>query len=281
MARVLDGVHVARRVARLGALVGSCVPSVRLTRISLCGRLAHSPQPKPRSPSNLVAAVPYPYNGTGHAIYGWGDSGGITPHPSDGHFYVAMNNRMAVGLQSNGTCVMRTASLIDPRSWRAWDGTGFNVELVSAYTLPPGERPAHVCTVLQPFMATPCTVYGTAWSVYLGAFVAALSCWHDAQPGPNDPRFFWATSPDFVHWSVPQVLYDPPAEPHTQFYLYPALLDAGAPARGDAKYATLGQTATLTFVRVTDNFYTEGRQVLGVNVSFSGGGGGAAASTQG
>lgn len=226
---------------------------------------AHAAPP----PSNLVAAVPYPYAPTGHTIFGWGDSGGITPHPTDGYFYVAMNNRMAVGLQSNGTCVMRTRSLLDPSSWRAWGGSTFSVPLVSAYTLPPGTEAEHICTVLAPFMATPCTVYGTTYSEFLEAFIAILSCWHDAQPGPNDPHFYWATSTDFVNWSEPRVLFTPPSPPGTQFFLYPALLDADAPARGDTNYATIGRTATLTYVRVTDNFYTEGRQLLGVNMTFS------------
>jgi hypothetical protein len=72
-----------------------------------------------------------------------------------------------------------------------------------------------------------------------------------------------------VHWSVPVPLFTPPRQPNTQFYLYPALLDADAPLRGDVNYATLGATATLTYVRVTDNFYTEGRQLLGQNMTFS------------
>lgn len=219
-------------------------------------------------PANLVAAVPYPYEST-RTIFGWGDSGGITPHPTDGFYYVAMNNRMSKGLQSNGTCVMRSNSLLDPRSWRGWDGAGFTVPFASAYTLPPGTEAAHVCTVLEPFIGSPCTVLGTTYSAHLGAFVATLGCWPDAQPGPIDNTFYWSTSADFAHWSTPRPLFTPAASPGTQFYLYPALLDADAPSRGDQSYATIGRTATLTYVRVTDNFYTEGRQLMGQNVSFS------------
>jgi hypothetical protein len=60
----------------------------------------------------------------------------------------------------------------------------------------------------------------------------------------------------------------PDAPPHTNMLTYPALLDAGAPARGDANYATIGETATLTYVRRTENFFTFGAQLMGVNVSF-------------
>ena len=219
-------------------------------------------------PANLVAAVPYVYEPTA-TIFGWGDSGGITPHPTDGYYYVAMNNRMTKGLQSNGTCVMRTNSLLDPRSWRAWDGTGFTVPLVSAYTLPPGTEAAHICKVLDPFIGSPCTVLGTTFSTYLSAFVATLGCWADAQPGQGSGNtFYWTTSADFAHWSTPQPLFVPPHQPNTQFYLYPAFLDATAPQRGDSNYATIGQNATLTFVRVTSNFYTQGRQLMGQNFTF-------------
>ena len=180
-----------------------------------------------------------------------------------------MNNRMAIGLQENGTCVMRTNALLDPRSWRAWGGAAFSVPLVSAYTLEPGEEAAHVCTVLEPFLPSPCTALGTTYSVFLRAFVATLSCWHDAQPGPNDPRFYWATSVDFVHWAPAQVLFTPPSLPNTQFYLYPALLDPDAPARGDLNFNSIGDRAVLTYVRVTNNFYTEGRQLMGQAMVFS------------
>lgn len=133
----------------------------------------------------------------------------------------------------------------------------------------------HICSVLEPFNATPCTVLGTTYSLSLRAFVATLSCWHDAQPGPNDPSFYWSRSSDFVHWTTPQVLFTPPSDPNTQFYLYPALLDAEAPGRGDMNYATIGTSATLTYVRVTSNFFTEGRQLMGVNMTFANEGEGA------
>ena len=81
---------------------------------------------------------------------------------------------------------------------------------------------------------------------------------------------WWSTTSDFAHWSAPQPLYTPPRTPGTQFYLYLALLyaDASGPARGDHNYAAIGQTATLTYVSVTNNFYTEGRQIFGVKISF-------------
>ena len=35
--------------------------------------------------------------------------------------------------QSAGVCLMRTQTLGDPKSWRAWDGEGFNVRFIDPY----------------------------------------------------------------------------------------------------------------------------------------------------
>ena len=80
---------------------------------------------------------------------------------------------------------------------------------------------------------------------------------------------FFSTSIDMVHWEQPLVLYTPPPATAVQFYSYPKLIDPSAPARGDRNFETIGRDATLTYVTVTDNFFTEGRQIMGVNVTFS------------
>ena len=65
--------------------------------------------------------------------------------------------------------------------------------------------------------------------------------------------------------------YTPAATSDIQFYSYPKLISVDAPSRGDSKFETIGQTATLTYVTVTDNYFTEGRQIFGVNISLTGG----------
>lgn len=226
---------------------------------------AHAAPP----PANLVAAVPYPYEDS-TTIFGWGDTGGIVRDPRDGMFYVAMYNRMSKGLQPNGTCIMRTHSLLDPTSWRGWDGQAFTVPFVSAYGLAPGSEAAHICTVLDPSMfPRPCVLYGVTWSTYLERFVATLSCWPIVEPMASNYTTYWSTSDDMIHWDGMRVLLQPDAPPHTNMITYPALVDSNAPARGDLNYATIGQTATLTYVRRTVNFFTYGAQLMGVNVSFA------------
>ena len=218
-------------------------------------------------PSNLVAAVPYPYESSS-TIFGWGDTGGIVRGP-DGYFYLTAYNRMTKGLQENGTCVMRTSSLLDPSSWRGWDGKDFTITFVSAYTLPPGDESKHICTVLDPeIFPPPCVMYGVTYSVYLNLFVGTINCNAIALPLPMNRTLYYSTSPDMITWAPMQVLLEPDVLPHTGFISYPSLLDASAPTRGDSTFGTIGQNATLFYVRNTQNFFTWGRQLIGINVSW-------------
>jgi len=227
---------------------------------------AHTSPP----PTNLVAAVPYPYEST-RTIFGWGDTGGILRDPRDGIFYMAAYNRMTKGLQANGTCVMRTSTLMDSTSWRGWNGSDFTVPFTSAYTLPPGTESSHICTVLDPTVfPPPCVLYGYTWSIYLEVFIATVNCNEMALPTGQNRTIFYTTSNDFVHWMPLKVLLEPTILPawHVNMLTYPALLDATAPSRGDKNYGSIGQTATLTYVHGTQNFFVYGRQLMGVNVTF-------------
>ena len=147
-------------------------------------------------PGHLVAAVPYGYNQT-QLAYGWGDPSNIVLHA--GYYYAAVWNRNAVGLQAPGVCMMRTADLTDPSSWRAWNGASYDVAFVSPYTMEPGTEAAHVCTVTN---LPGCPIGGLAWSTYLGTFVATMDC--SLQGGE---QFYLATSDDLIVWSTPQPLY--------------------------------------------------------------------------
>ena len=233
------------------------------------GRSWQRPLPPP---ANLVAAVPYPYESS-RTIFGWGDMGGITRGP-DGFFYVAMYNRMDKGLQANGTCVMRSNALLDPRSWRGWDGAAFTVPFASAYGLPPGEAARHICAVLDPaIFPEPCVIYGTTWSTYLRRFVATVNCNSMARPIHfRDYKIWYTTSADMIHWEPLALLLDPRGPPEVPQFggadmiTYPTLLDAG---EGAFSYARIGRNATLTYIVNSENFWVWGRQLMGVNVTFA------------
>src|ERR1700758_457625 len=48
-------------------------------------------------------------------------------------------------LSPDATCPMRTANILDPASWRGWDGKDFTVTFVDPYKGPVAEPKAHVC----------------------------------------------------------------------------------------------------------------------------------------
>jgi hypothetical protein len=155
-------------------------------------------------PHHLVASVPYRYNQSQLAS-GWGDPSNILRHPTDGYYYAAIWNRHQVGAQAPGICMMRTRELLDPSSWRAWDGSAYSVSFADAYTLPTTADPRdHVCEVTNlpaGSVEDGCAAHGLFWSEYLHLFVATLGC-----DQARTPIFKLATSDDLINWSAAQPL---------------------------------------------------------------------------
>lgn len=150
-------------------------------------------------PHHLVAAVPYKYQQSQLAS-GWGDPSNILLNPKDGYYYAAIWNRNQVGLQAPGICVMRTNHLLDPASWRAWDGAQYTVRFADPYTLAPGAEAQHICTVTNlpaGSVEDGCAAHGLFWSEYLQKFVATLGC-----DQARTPVFKYATSDDLIVWST-------------------------------------------------------------------------------
>ena len=48
-------------------------------------------------------------------------------------------------LVPDGACAIRTANILDPSSWRGWDGKSFSVTFVDPYKGPVPDPEAHVC----------------------------------------------------------------------------------------------------------------------------------------
>lgn len=213
-------------------------------------------------PEHLVAAVPYGYNAS-QLAYGWGDPSNIVKNPKDGYYYAALWNRNQVGLQAPGICVMRTKNLLDPRSWRAWDGNAFTKTFVSPYTMAPGTEADHVCTVTN--LPLGCAPAGLAWSTYLEKFVVTMGC---------DRTISLATSDDLINWSDSQevdVLSSMTASQRemVRSLNYPTFMDPKAPDElDDPNYGTLSQTPYLFWVSFGDNPYHYGRRVWATPFKF-------------
>ena len=217
-------------------------------------------------PHHLVAAVPYIYNTTQLAS-GWGDPTNILKHPSDGYYYVAMWNRNQVGLQKPGVCMMRSNALLEPSSWRGWNGTDYSVPFVSPYqTKDPAWNPAnHICkvlpvdeTILDPTKYSP---FGLVWSPSLQVFLMTWACLS------GYGSFYMTTSPDLIHWSTPQAIYDKSMLPnatraHVTSMHYPNLMDVAAPTvLKDPNYSAITSTPHLFWVSFGHSPYSDGRTV--------------------
>ena len=160
---------------------------------------------KPSPPAHVVAPAPNawvppttPPQPGQYAVEGYFNPLNII-RGIDGYYY----SSATVIPTQNGKqrlCVFRTATLRDPASWRAWDGSGFNLWMTSPYVT---GNPAPPCAAVLPYGVVGHVVYST----YLSRYVMV-----GPSPGPLplDGRpvcgfFFWL-SPDLVHWSAPQLL---------------------------------------------------------------------------
>lgn len=171
---------------------------------------------------------------------------------TDGWYYSYF---MAIPTQNwwaaQGLCVMRTRTLGDPASWRAWDGGGFNLRLASPYVT---GSPATVCAFLDTLMTHSHVVYNTYLERYMA--VASGQGALDVYGRPTC-GFFYALSADLVHWSghrllaeasLPWCVAGPGAlEPVT--VLYPSIVDH---ADTTVNFERARRTAYFYYVRYND-----------------------------
>jgi len=218
-------------------------------------------------PHHLVASVPYPYTPSQLAS-GWGDPSNILKHPTEDFYYAAIWNRHQVGLQAPGICMMRTSNLMDPSSWRAWNGTDYSVQFTSAYTMEPGTEAKHICTVTNlpaGDVTSGCAPAGLVFSNHLHKFVMTLGC---------GSSFKFATSTDLIGWSATQVLdVKHNLQPHISKMVvgmnYPTFMDPSAPrVFGDRNYYTIGQNPYLFWTSIGHSPHSDGRHLLATPFHF-------------
>jgi len=223
-------------------------------------------------PGHFVAALPYRYSASQTRNTGLFAPSNIIqkqPQPQQDDFYYLFLEATGDDTmdQQYGACVLRTRTLDDPASWRAWDGTGFNLRFVDPYANPSEPPAMHLC---QP--VSQLDVHGlntqVTYNSYLDRYVmidvglkyrvdrpAAGLTNDDALPG-----LYYSTSTDLVHWTGHKLLmaseirasYTIGADPDTgqclgdDFIAYPALLDPGSSGRN---FETTGAQPYLYFVR--------------------------------
>jgi hypothetical protein len=201
----------------------------------------------PTPPAHLVASVPYRYEQDA-GPYGLFEPSNIVRNPKDGHYYVLVRAE-AFADQRYGSCLLRTRNLSDPRSWRAWDGDGFNVRFENPYQ-PRGVAVSdHLCTPVAPAeiagMSSSLT-YSTYYEKFLLVGNAA------GQGGPRPPHgFYFSLSDDLLEWSPRKLIRE------VEFLwtyrcgdrdpvLHPSVIDPDSRSRN---FSTVDERAYLYFVR--------------------------------
>jgi hypothetical protein len=148
-------------------------------------------------------------------------------------------------LVPDGSCPMRTANILDPSSWRAWDGKDFTVSFADPYKAPVADPPAHVC------VPVPYLDYANAINIYEPAHLFVATLWNQGSGGFGPEGIYFSTSADYVHWSKPmlaltknQMLRREPLGNWS--YAYFSLIDPNA---SDLSFTTITDHPYLYYVR--------------------------------
>ena len=219
---------------------------------------------QPQAPGHVVAAPPIPWNPLSPQPcrrgpcppppYGYFGASNIV-RGADGYYYAMF---MAIPDPAQpafrGTCLMRTATLADPASWRAWDGEGFTLPMPSPYDEEGNPRPTGLppCTFVAP--ETIGTLHESlTYNAYLGMYILVGSAVFSVD-GVLTCGVFFSLSPDLLRWSPPRLImptklpYSPcnPDGTPDGSLIYPSLIDHDSPS---PSFEVTGQEPYLYFVR--------------------------------
>jgi hypothetical protein len=220
-------------------------------------------------PTNLVASMPYQYVPDAGRL---GIFSGSNMIQKDGYYYVFVLASRLYEEQEAGECLLRTNDLTDPKSWRAWDGEGFNVRFIDPYRESPEPRNRHICSPVDPedLKLASGVVYNSFANKYYAIGGAAK---YDPSRGTNVWGFYYTTSDDLIHWSARQLLVETQRfSTHTcgdpDPWVYPTILD---PSSADRNYGTADQTAYVYFSRFNyvDCILGRDRDLLRIPVQFA------------
>jgi len=186
----------------------------------------------PASPRHLVAGLPYRYRGDAGHPTGYFSPSNIIAR--DGYYY-AFFWAEAEGAQRRGACLMRTASLADAGSWRAWGGTDFTVRFADPYHEDASDAERHVCAPVGENVLV--SVSSVVRLRGPGGYVAVMATSRaPAEGGAAVTGIFASSSADLIRWTPPVLVqrigilsrFDC-AERNVAFY--PSLLDPASPSR--------------------------------------------------
>lgn len=208
-------------------------------------------------PEHLIAAYPEQY------IPDVGPYGIF--HPSnivkgkDGFYYSIVHLVRPFG-EDGWACLMRTHDLSDPKSWRFWDGSGFDGTFINPYTDETNDSEAHVCSSVHIALTSSLT-----YNNYIDRYVLL-----GPGGGGESSGFYYALSKDLINWTPFKLFYHVELpwtadNPEDTVYLYPSLLDPDSDTRN---FETAGKTAYLYYTRLNFGQGNLDRDLLRIPVEF-------------
>jgi hypothetical protein len=227
-------------------------------------------------PGHLVASSQYRY-AAGAGPLGVFDPSNIVYRPSDDYYY-AMVRMEQHEAQPYGACLIRTRTLSDPASWRAWDGSGFGVSFMNPYISNDAPE-AHVCQPVSPqSFQIPIQTASLTYSTYLGKYVVlGVSQEYDPVAARWNGGFFYSLSEDLITWS-PMRVFMAAQVPWTHRcgepdpVRDPSLLD---PASESRNFDTIGRRPYLYFTRFNMEYWkgdcwaTLNRDLIRIPIEFT------------
>lgn len=197
-------------------------------------------------PQHVLAPAPWVWDpGSGSTTYGYFCSSNIIRGPED-YYYAAFIVVPPTGDQ--GACMMRTRTLADPSSWRAWDGTDFTIAMTSPYTGPP---PAVCVNVLpDPRHVEGNLTYNTYLKKYMMVGAAIIYGTDPLQCG-----IAYTVSPDLIHWT-PLHLMLPSNVPWPPCHGFPGLAYGAVIDHNDSStnFESAGQNFYLYYTRFNNPY---------------------------
>lgn len=194
-------------------------------------------------PSQLIASLPYTYEPDA-GPYGLFNPSNIVRR-DDGYFYSLLQVTGHKG-QRSGTCVMRTRTLAEPASWRAWDGSSYSMRFVNPYQFA-GNPLDHTCEPVS-FNAIQTMSQSLTYNTHLDKYVLVSVAAGGRQPVWG---IYFSLSSDLIEWTERKLVRETEL-PWTYScgdrnpILYPSLLDPRSDSRN---FETTGESAYMYFTR--------------------------------
>lgn len=202
-------------------------------------------------PSHVVAASPERWDPVvsrgAPGPYGYFSPSNIVRGPDSAYYAMIFGIPYRDRQTERGTCVMRTTTLSDPASWRAWDGNEFSIRMGSAYIAEGTPRCAFVSNREIGGLHGSLT-----WNRYLERYILVGSS-AIAQDGDIVCGDWFSLSRDLIHWTTLQLIRTvklPFPQCTTEgpegSEIYPSLIDH---TDTTVNFEVTGRTPHLYFVR--------------------------------